>query len=249
MKIKTYFENLDIFLGEGLECPSLVAIGARPAMGKTSFINTLAMNFIKKEINFHYLTFDSNKKQVIDKISKLIDFDFYSDYLSCFEDRNDISHIDEYCKFIDDYSKECKIFLIDYYQLFLTNENQSAYLETSYILTKLKHCCLKNGVTILISSQLNRKVEERPGNRPFLNDFRDSGVIEEISDVILFIFRRDYYNPDDKPCLAEIIIAKNKYGDVGSCHFNFDKNKQQFTERVFIEERKIDPAFSYFSPN
>ena len=73
-------------------------------------------------------------------------------------------------------------------------------------------------IPIICLSQLSRKVEERTGHRPMMSDLRESGSIEQDSDLVIFLLRREYYDPYDKPGEAEVIVAKNRHGGVGSVH-------------------------------
>jgi replicative DNA helicase len=84
-------------------------------------------------------------------------------------------------------------------------------------------------IPILCLAQLSRKVDDRPGHRPVLGDLRESGAIEHDSDVVLFLFRRDYYDSQDRPGEAEIIIAKNRCGRVGSIILKYERNTTRFS--------------------
>jgi len=81
---------------------------------------------------------------------------------------------------------------------------------------------------VICLSQLSRKVEERPGHRPMMSDLRESGSIEQDADVVIFMLRRDYYDPLDKPGMAELIIAKNRHGSIGNINLTFRKQFVKF---------------------
>ncbi len=83
-------------------------------------------------------------------------------------------------------------------------------------------------IPIITISQLSRKVEERAGHRPMMSDLRESGSIEQDSDILMFLLRREYYDPNDKPGMAELIIAKNRHGGIGNINLNFVKELAQF---------------------
>src|SRR3989337_1552813 len=110
--------------------------------------------------------------------------------------------------------------VIDYLQLISGSGNmrsiENRQTEISEISRTLKNLTRELNVPILCAAQLSRKVEERQGHRPMLSDLRESGSIEQDSDLVMFLLRREYYDPYDKPGLSELIIAKNGHGAVGS---------------------------------
>jgi replicative DNA helicase len=122
--------------------------------------------------------------------------------------------------------------VIDYLQLitgsgsFRTQESRQN--EISEISRLLKNLARELNVPILCLSQLSRKVEERQGHRPMMSDLRESGSIEQDSDIVMFLLRREYYDPHDKPGMAELIVAKNRHGGVGSVNLTFRKEIAKF---------------------
>jgi replicative DNA helicase len=148
--------------------------------------------------------------------------------------------------------------VIDYLQLlsgsgnFRTQENRQN--EISEISRMLKNLARELNIPILCLSQLSRKVEERTGHRPMLSDLRESGSIEQDSDIVIFLFRREYYDSQDKPGMAELIVAKNRHGPVGTIPLTYRKEIGQFANYAAMQLPKmaIDPAveeeFSRFSP-
>jgi replicative DNA helicase len=92
----------------------------------------------------------------------------------------------------------------------------------------LKNLARELDIPIICLSQLSRKVEERQGHRPQMSDLRESGSIEQDADLVMLLFRREYYDPNDKPGQAELIIAKNRHGAVGSVHFTYIKQIARF---------------------
>jgi replicative DNA helicase len=147
--------------------------------------------------------------------------------------------------------------VIDYLQLLSgSGVNKSAenrQSEISEISRMLKNLARELNIPILCLSQLSRKVEERPGHRPMMSDLRESGSIEQDSDIVMFLLRREYYDPYDKPGMAELIVAKNRHGGVGSVNLTFRKELAQFSNySASISEGKHNDnqeAFSAFSPN
>src|SRR5262249_20300170 len=92
----------------------------------------------------------------------------------------------------------------------------------------LKTLARELDVPVICASQLSRKVEERHGHRPMLSDLRESGSIEQDGDIVLLLFRAEYYDPFNKPGVAEIIVAKNRHGGVGSVHLTYRKEIGRF---------------------
>lgn len=93
--------------------------------------------------------------------------------------------------------------------------------EISSIMKTIKSLAIENETVVFVSSDLTRKVDERPGHWPIILDFSDSSSLEEISDKVLFLLRRDYYDPFDKPGIAELIIAKNNSSFMGNIKLGF----------------------------
>ena len=82
-----------------------------------------------------------------------------------------------------------------------------------------------------------------------MSDLRESGSIEQDSDLVIFLLRREYYDPYDKPGLAEIIIAKNRHGKVGSIELAYRKEYTQFANYTPVASEETDSSFAAFSPN
>jgi replicative DNA helicase len=148
-----------------------------------------------------------------------------------------------------------KFIVIDYLQLlsgakgFYSSENRQN--EISEISRMLKNLARELEVPVLCLSQLSRKVEERAGHRPMLSDLRESGSIEQDADIVSFVFRREYYNANDKPGTAEVIVAKNRHGAIGDVMLAFRKKFGAFGNYTSSEPSGVqvnDSAFAAFDP-
>ena len=108
--------------------------------------------------------------------------------------------------------------VIDYLQLMNASKaSASRQADISEISRSLKMLAKELGIPIIALSQLSRAPEQRPDHRPMLSDLRESGSIEQDADMVMFLYRDDYYNPDtDKKNIAEVILAKNRAGSTGT---------------------------------
>jgi len=113
------------------------------------------------------------------------------------------------------------VLFIDFIQLAVAHENQA--IEIANMLTRLKRLAIQKGIVIFLAAQISRKVDEVVGHRPRLTHLSDSSSLEEVADKVIFILRRDHYDPNDKPGLCELIVAKNNIGNAGSAMVCFNK--------------------------
>ena len=240
--IPTGFIDLD-YRTAGLQPSDLILIAARPSMGKTAFVLNIAQNIAFKE-NYCCAIFslEMSKEQLINRmfslesgveaeklrVGNLSDGDWEAlaegaDIIAkshlIIDDTPGIS-ISELRSKCRKYKLEhdLKIIIIDYLQLMTgSGRAESRQQEISEISRSLKALARELKVPVVALSQLSRAVEQRPDHRPMMSDLRESGAIEQDADVVMFIYRDDYYNKDsDMKGISEIIIAKQRNGPIGT---------------------------------
>ena len=234
--IPTGFIDLD-YRTAGLQPSDLVLIAARPSMGKTAFVLNIA-----QYVAFHenmctaIFSLEMSKEQLVNRLfslesrvdaqalrtGNLSDADWAKlvDGAGIIDDTPGIS-ISEMRSKCRKYKLEhdLKLIIIDYLQLMSGSgrSTDSRQQEISDISRSLKALARELNVPVLALSQLSRAVEQRPDHRPMLSDLRESGAIEQDADVVMFIYRDDYYNKDTElKGISEIIIAKQRNGPIGT---------------------------------
>ncbi|HJA92514.1 MAG TPA: replicative DNA helicase [Candidatus Eisenbergiella merdipullorum] len=241
--IATGFIDLD-YRTAGMQPSDLVLIAARPSMGKTAFVLNIAeyVAFHSGEC-VAIFSLEMSKEQLVNRLfameSKVDSQHLRTGNLSDLEWEKLIESagmIGQSKLIIDDtpgisvaelrskcrkfkLEMDVKMVIIDYLQLMSGSGrgNESRQQEISDISRSLKALARELQVPVLALSQLSRAVEQRPDHRPMLSDLRESGAIEQDADVVMFIYRDDYYNPDtDKKGIAEINIAKQRNGPIGT---------------------------------
>jgi replicative DNA helicase len=133
---------------------------------------------------------------------------------------------------------DIKLLMVDYLQLIRsTHRAESRQQEISEISRALKALAKEINVPILAVSQLSREVEKRTGHRPQLSDLRESGAIEQDADVVIFLFREEYYNPTpDNEGIAEVIIAKQRNGPTDTIKVGFIKEYMSFVSLAKVTD-------------
>ncbi|MBR5361517.1 MAG: replicative DNA helicase, partial [Lachnospiraceae bacterium] len=128
---------------------------------------------------------------------------------------------------------------IDYLQLMSgSGKSESRQQEISEISRSLKSIARELNIPVVALSQLSREVEKRPDKRPMMSDLRESGAIEQDADVIMFIYRDDYYHQDsEKKDISEIIIGKQRNGPVGTVELAWISKYTKFGN---LEKRRSD---------
>ncbi|MCI9621472.1 MAG: replicative DNA helicase [Dorea sp.] len=242
--IPTGFIDLDYKLS-GLQPSDLVLIAARPSMGKTAFVLNIAQYIaFKKERGVAVFSLEMSKEQLVNRLFSLesqVDAQSIrtgnmkdSDWEKLIEGAGiigrsrliiddtpgiSISELRSKCRKYK-LEHELDVVIIDYLQLMtgsVGKSQESRQQEISEISRSLKGLARELNVPVVALSQLSRAVESRPDKRPMLSDLRESGAIEQDADVVMFIYRDEYYNKDSEfKRQAEIIIAKQRNGPVGT---------------------------------
>lgn len=240
--IESGFVDLD-YMTAGFQNSDLVIIAARPSMGKTAFVLNVADHMaFKRDKHVAIFSLEMSKEQLVNRMfslesrvdaqkirtGKLTDADWKALIESAGHIGNSKLIIDDTPSIsVTELRKKCRkyklekgldIIIIDYLQLMSgsgrSTDNQQQVI--SEISRSLKAIARELNVPVLALSQLSRAVESRPDKRPMLSDLRESGAIEQDADMVMFIYRDDYYNRDsEKKGVAEIIVAKQRNGPVG----------------------------------
>ncbi len=240
--IPTGFIDLD-YRTAGMQPSDLVLIAARPSMGKTAFVLNIAQNVAFKEgLPVAVFSLEMSKEQLINRMFSLeSSVDAQKLRTGSLNDQEwerlleSAGVIGRSKLIIDDtpgisiaeMRSKCRkykleqglsMIIIDYLQLMSgSGRSDSRQQEISDISRSLKALARELSVPVLALSQLSRAVEQRPDHRPMLSDLRESGAIEQDADVVMFIYRDDYYDHDSKDKgISEIIIAKQRNGPIGT---------------------------------
>ena len=238
--IPTGFIDLD-YRTAGLQPSDLILVAARPSMGKTAFVLNIAQHVaFRANMCTAIFSLEMSKEQLVNRLfslessvdaqllrtGNLSDADWEklvegagiigdSDLIIDDTPGISISELRSKCRKYK-LEHDLKLIIIDYLQL-MTGPGESRQQEISNISRSLKALARELSVPVVALSQLSRQVEQRPDHRPMMSDLRESGAIEQDADVVMFIYRDDYYNKDtDLKGISEIIIAKQRNGPIGT---------------------------------
>lgn len=260
--VQTGFKDLDR-LTAGLQKSDLIILAARPAMGKSTLAQNIAYNVASREKKMVlFFSLEMSNSQLVDRMiseasgvdswnirtGNLTQEDFakISDTMGemseapiKFEDKPGMTILEMRTKAQREAHKhELGLVIVDYLQLMSgTNRyGDNRVQEISEISRGLKLMARELDVPVLALSQLSRSVEQRPDRRPMLSDLRESGSIEQDADIVMFVYREDYYNPDtDRKHITDLIIGKHRNGPVGTVELYFHPDKLKF---MSLEKRK-----------
>lgn len=254
--VPTGFVSLDMKTS-GFQPSDLIVLAARPSMGKTALALNIAQNTaIKFRKTVGIFSLEMSKEQLVDRLfASMLGVDSWKLQRGKLDDsdfQNMGPIMDELAKanvFIDDsvassmpefrtkarrlqMEHGLDLLIVDYLQLMSTGNASFAgnrVQEISEISRSLKQIARELHVPILALSQLSRAVESRPGNIPALSDLRDSGSIEQDADIVMMMYREDYYEEDsDRPGVTDIYIRKHRNGPTGRVELMFKKEQMRF---------------------
>lgn len=252
--LETGLQDLDSFL-QGLKNSDFMILAARPSMGKTAFaLNIASYLSIKKDTPVAFFSLEMSSNQLIHRIfssygliplfnlksgnlddahtqklikvsnklaqSKLIINDEISNLMSLRSIARKLKR-----------ENDIKLIIIDYLQLLEGTRRENRNLEISEISRSLKILAKELDIPIIALSQLSRSVESRQVKKPMLSDLRESGSLEQDADIVMFLYREDYYNPEtENKNITDVIIAKNRNGPTGTIPVYFHKEYVRFQD-------------------
>ncbi len=257
--IPSYLQALDS-MTSGFQAGDLIIVAGRPGMGKTSFALNIALN-VARNMRLPVLIFslEMSKEQIAQRILSLLANVPLQHLRTGRLNERELVRLTQALRtlktipiYIDDTSnitaleirskarrlklqrKQLGLIVIDYIQLILpTGRRESRSQELSEISRSLKALAKELEVPLIVLSQLSREVERRIDKRPMLSDLRESGAIEQEADLVLFLYREDYYVKDAKePGLTELIIAKQRNGPTGVKYVTFKMDTMKFMDYV-----------------
>lgn len=261
------FYDLDA-MTNGFQPSDLIIIAARPAMGKTSFCTTIAQFIaIEKNVPVAIFSLEMSKESLTQRmlcseakidserlrkgqlhnndwsslsmaLGKLGDAPLYIDDSAVLT----VLDIRAKARRLKAEKHELGLIVIDYIQL-LQGRKQTDHRvqEISEITRGLKQLARELDVPVIALSQLSRAVESRPSKIPMLSDLRESGSIEQDADIVMFIYRDEYYNPEsDRRGEAEIIIAKHRNGPTGKVDLLFQASMTRFLNKIKVTNNAIE---------
>lgn len=268
--VPTGYKDLDAKLA-GLQKSDLLILAARPAMGKTAMALNLAQNVAVKAAKPVLLfSLEMSKEQLVDRMlaseAGVNSWNLRTGNMSD-SDFEKIGHamgsLSEAQLYIDDtpgitvsemrtkarreaHKHDLGLIIVDYLQLMSGGSkfagSNNRVQEVSEISRGLKLIAREMNVPVIALSQLSRSVESRSPQIPQLSDLRESGTIEQDADVVMFLYRDDYYNPDtsEKPNILDVIISKHRNGPTGRVELYFDREKQKMLNLDTTSESPFD---------
>jgi len=265
--IPTGFQSVDKFTG-GWQETDLIVIGGASSMGKTSLGLAFCYNCAKAGVPTAVFSYEMGDTQLLQRLVSL-ESKVNNRYIMKGTIQDDeikrihkaIGKLEETCLFIDEckdsslryllnkirqyvITKDVKFFLVDYLQL-VKGSGSSREQEVALVARELKNIAKELNITIVALSQLSRGVERREGCRPGLSDLRESGEIEQASDVVMLVYRPEYYgimNDDSGSStegLVDLIFAKGRNIGTGTLPLHFEKEYTKFIDPQDFEAKFI----------
>jgi replicative DNA helicase len=259
------FHDLDRMTG-GFKDSDLIIVAGRPSMGKTSLALNIALHAaLESKKSIAIFSLEMSKEQLTERLlteQAQIDAQrLHRGLLTEAEfDRisNALGPLGEASIYIDDTpsmdeltlqlkARQAKmrhdidLIVVDYLQLMhgRSRGDDNRVQEVSSISRALKGLARELRVPVIAISQLSRAPEQRPDKRPILSDLRESGAIEQDSDLVMFLFRPEYYKSDERPGIAEVIVAKHRNGPTGMIELKFRRDHTRFYN---LETRRPEPG-------
>ena len=266
--LRTHFFDLDVYTN-GLQKSDLIIIAARPAMGKTTFALNIAQNVaLKDKVPVAVFSLEMSKQQLMQRMlcseaeidtqrlntgkMQQKDWEKLANAMNTFVESPQIYIDDTSGCTLTDIRAKCRklkmaepnlgLIVIDYLQLMEGSGKDDRMQQISAISRGLKTLARELDVPVIALSQLSRQVESRNDKRPMLSDLRESGAIEQDADIVIFIYRDEYYrkadSEDEEVAKAvskgesEIIIAKHRNGPVGTVKLLFQNNITKFKNPI-----------------
>lgn len=258
--VRSGFRELDSMIG-GLTAGSLNIIAARPSMGKTAFALTIAQNVaLRENLATAIFSLEMPAVQLVTRMlcsearidmnrlrqGQLTDRDFsrlvdvagrISEAPILIDDTSDMTLMEMRARARRLHTQhKLGLIVIDYLQLMSgpnssRNAGENRQQEIAQISRGLKGLARELSVPVVALSQLSRAVEARPNKRPMLSDLRESGSIEQDADLVMFIYRDEYYNQhSEKAGIAEIIVGKQRNGPTGTAELQFHAQHVRFND-------------------
>lgn len=257
--VKSGLIDLDKILN-GFQKSDMIILAARPSMGKTALALNIAMNASREKI-VALFSLEMSKVQLGNRLLstasgvnslQLNTGNFSDDEIDSLIDG--LERVSKSRMYIDDtagitltemrskarrlkHEQGLDMIIIDYLQLMTGGKAENRQQEISEISRNLKAMARELDVPVLALSQLSRSVELRAEKKPQLSDLRESGSLEQDADIVMFLYRDEYYNREESENknIAELIIAKNRNGPTTSVHLQFNKETMRFSDLTRAE--------------
>lgn len=256
--VHTGFMNINYFT-DGWQPSDLIIVAARPSMGKTALVLNSILEGCKRDNIFAtFFSIEMSKGQLVDRLIAMEaginlkkmrnpnktftpdEWDRYYNKLPVLESLP-LDIRDEYTvpamraaikKNMKEYPNKKHVVAIDFLTLIKhNNPSGNSHKDLSDIIRELKQICKDLNIPMIVLAQLNRGVESRQDKRPNMSDIGESGTIEQIADLITFLYRDEYYNPKtETPGVTELIVAKNRNGSTGTIKLRFFKETNVFKD-------------------
>lgn len=261
------FRDIDQILG-GFQRSDFLILAARPGVGKTSLMISMALNAARVGKYAALFSLEMSAEQLVQRmvaqVSKIDaqrlrlgkihedEWPRFTDAIGqlaelpiCIDDTPSISvlQLRTKCRRVAS-EKGVDIVFVDYLQLMTTEmHTDNRVQEVSYISRSLKGLARELDTPVMTASQLSRAVEQRADKHPQLSDLRESGALEQDSDVVMFIYRDEMYNPEtETPRIADVEIAKHRNGPTGTVQLFFNSRLTKFADAATGKKLRYDPS-------